>query len=398
MNDNNNTSTDTINTTEVVISPLPPLPPDDKNIPLLETNVLQNGTVMNIKTETEKERINNLSFIGYCTETSLHGWKYISKSNNYERFCWFSCLLCAVTTAFILVYRAIEDFSSQSVTTNMDSLSTKFDDIYFPAITVCNMNNLKKSVLMKHGIDHDRKLMNMFDKYTNIGMEVEFTPLEKVKYNNYSEKIFKSSLKTKLTHKCHNMFLGYSWKNREKDHSTMHYVQTTDESLCCQIFPGILPQENDGNFDPSNISFWFNSDNPWQQLFDGYKTGIKPGKQGVKVLIDTETFEYFSSHSGGAEGVLVLIQHYRDVPLMRRESFIVSPGSFADVGLSVTEITTTQNAIDRFSPTERDCFTADEVNLASLPLAKGIYLFFRGLLFYKAGLDAHFLFIYFITR
>jgi hypothetical protein len=39
-----------------------------------------------------------------------------------------------------------------------------------------------------------------------------------------------------------------------------------------------------------------------------------------------ETYEYFSSHTAGSEGVLVLIQHYRDVPLMRQESFILSPG------------------------------------------------------------------------
>ena len=45
------------------------------------------------------------------------------------------------------------------------------------------------------------------------------------------------------------------------------------------------------------------------------------------MLIDVETYEYFSVHSAGSEGVLVLIQHYRDIPLMRKESFVLSPGS-----------------------------------------------------------------------
>ena len=49
--------------------------------------------------------------------------------------------------------------------------------------------------------------------------------------------------------------------------------------------------------------------------------------QGVEVLIDVETYEYFSVHSAGSEGVLVLIQHYRDIPLMRKESFVLSPGT-----------------------------------------------------------------------
>ena len=65
----------------------------------------------------------------------------------------------------------------------------------------------------------------------------------------------------------------------------MHYRQTTDESVCCQIFPGILPWENNNDFDINNDSFWMDNPNPWQIIFDGYKKGIKPGKQGVKVLV-----------------------------------------------------------------------------------------------------------------
>ena len=44
--------------------------------------------------------------------------------------------------------------------------------------------------------------------------------------------------------KCHNMFLQYHWKNKKvpfnDGKTTMHYGQTTDESVCCQIFPGML--------------------------------------------------------------------------------------------------------------------------------------------------------------
>ena len=53
------------------------------------------------------------------------------------------------------------------------------------------------------------------------------------------------------------------------------------------------------------------------------------------MLIDVETYEYFSVHSAGSEGVLVLIQHYRDIPLMRKESFVLSPGSMNDMKIAV---------------------------------------------------------------
>jgi hypothetical protein len=53
--------------------------------------------------------------------------------------------------------------------------------------------------------------------------------------------------------------------------------------------------------------------------------------------------------------------------------FLLTALSFSevDVGLSITEITTSKGAIERFKPEERDCYTADEVNLVSLPLKKG---------------------------
>jgi hypothetical protein len=105
------------------------------------------------------------------------------------------------------------------------------------------------------------------------------------------------------------MFLQYFWKNEEirfqDTQYTMHYRQTTDESVCCQIFPGILPWENNNEFDINNDSFWIDNPNPWQIIFDGYKKGIKPGKQGVQVLIDVETYDYFSVHSAGSGKSLI---------------------------------------------------------------------------------------------
>jgi hypothetical protein len=40
-----------------------------------------------------------------------------------------------------------------------------------------------------------------------------------------------------------------------------------------------LPWENNNDFDINNDSFWMENPNPWQIIFDGYKKGIKPGKQ-----------------------------------------------------------------------------------------------------------------------
>ena len=58
-----------------------------------------------------------------------------------------------------------------------------------------------------------------------------------------------------------------------------------------------------------------------------------------------------------------------------------------DVGLSITEITTSESAISRFAPVQRDCYTHDEVNLTALPLYKGYRMSMKNCLYDKALKD-----------
>ena len=81
------------------------------------------------------------SFASYCQETTLHGWKYVTScsSTTCEKSAWLMLLLVSLTTASVLVYRAVGDFMAHTVSTNMESLSTTFNNIYFPVRqhTVC---------------------------------------------------------------------------------------------------------------------------------------------------------------------------------------------------------------------------------------------------------------------
>lgn len=190
------------------------------------------------------------SFNAYCQETSLHGWRYVTSisSTSCEKWAWLILLLLSLSTAFVLVYRAVGDFLAHTVSTNMDSLSTSFDNLYFPAITVCNMNFIQRSVLEKYNIQNNDTLIDVFDRMLNVGSPENFTDEELQMFDDIDRMTNGSArLKMEGHPKCHNMFLKYNWKNEKVDFSsgdvTMHYGQTTDESVCCQIFPGMLPKE-----------------------------------------------------------------------------------------------------------------------------------------------------------
>ena len=175
---------------------------------------------------------------------------------------------------------------------------------------------LNRSVLEKYNLQNNETVIDIFDRMMNKGSEAPFTDeeLEVLKMIENMTGSGVQELKMEGHPECHNMFMHYTWKNREVKYQegqvTMHYGQTTDAGLCCQIFPGMLQAENSEKLDIMNHSFWTQK-NPWQIIFDGYKTGIRPGKQGVQVLIDVEAYDYFSAHTKDSEGVLVLIQHYR---------------------------------------------------------------------------------------
>lgn len=151
------------------------------------------------------------------------------------------------------------------------------------------MNFMQRSVLQKYDMQNNDTLMHIFDRMINTGSVQNFTD-EEIQMFEDIEQITNGSgrLKMEGQPKCHNMFLLYYWKNKEipfnDGQTTMHYGQTTDESVCCQIFPGMLKEENNVDFDVTNVSFWVNEPNPWQIIFDGYKKGIKPGKQ-VSLLL-----------------------------------------------------------------------------------------------------------------
>ena len=57
-----------------------------------------------------------------------------------------------------------------------------FDNLYFPAITICNMNFMQRSVLEKYGLQNTT-LMDVFDRMVNTGSAHNFTDEELNMFN-----------------------------------------------------------------------------------------------------------------------------------------------------------------------------------------------------------------------
>ena len=80
----------------------------------------------------------------YCEQTSLHGWYYISVHGGKAawRIVWSFIVLTSVVVAAYFIYKAAEDFTKSTVVTTIHSTTEPLSEVYFPAVTVCNINQV----------------------------------------------------------------------------------------------------------------------------------------------------------------------------------------------------------------------------------------------------------------
>lgn len=99
--------------------------------------------------------------------------------------------------------------------------------------------------------------------------------------------------------------------------------------------------------------------------------GAKTGKDnGYTILLDVESFDY-NFFKESSEGLKVALVHHLDMPIMSQRGFHISPGTENQIAITPTLLATTENAMNRFSPEQRDCYSESEIELKYLPGAHG---------------------------
>jgi hypothetical protein len=83
----------------------------------------------------------------YFSETSLHGFRYITdaKSSKFKSFFW--ALVCIISTClcFILIRSQIRSYYSNRITTTILTTAFPIWEVPFPTVTLCNFNLIYKN-------------------------------------------------------------------------------------------------------------------------------------------------------------------------------------------------------------------------------------------------------------
>ena len=89
-------------------------------------------------------------FRKYCESTSLHGWQYIYHSSQKGwRLLWMGMVLSSVIIAFFFVFKQTSEFTKATVVTTVDTTTAPLTDVFFPAVTICNINQVSHLITTK---------------------------------------------------------------------------------------------------------------------------------------------------------------------------------------------------------------------------------------------------------
>ncbi len=115
------------------------------------------------------------AFQRFCDHTSLHGFNFLVFEGHYKipkNIFWSVVIAAAVICSVYIMKNNIDEFSEATVAYNLESPTVPLDDVFFPSVAFCNMNNLRKSMihsLMKDPVVSRKtdfvELRNLIDSY-----------------------------------------------------------------------------------------------------------------------------------------------------------------------------------------------------------------------------------------
>lgn len=180
----------------------------------------------------------------YCLSSSLHGLRYIGSVtlSLFERaFFGVSFFMVTILAAYF-ISNVYHKWDATPVIIGLDPVSTEIKDIPFPAVTICNMNQVKKSFASSVKTQQDLLMLDSVCTQGN-GLSNE-TMLTYGKWSYVREFLINAS------QPCKDMIEMCKFGMQEFDCSRGFMSVLTDEGLCC-TFNAIHPKLMFKGFDKS---------------------------------------------------------------------------------------------------------------------------------------------------
>ncbi|XP_070576557.1 acid-sensing ion channel 3-like [Ptychodera flava] len=288
-----------LNHNKVVTILVQPFQDDDPLPPKMDK-----GSTGNKKPIAHKKSLFFQEMYGFCKEISIGGMKYLANPSYgiLRRLFWSLIVILAACVLCLQIYMSVATYGAYPSNTNQQIEYVNV--LTFPAVTICNFNPFRKSIVDEMSPFVTQLIENMFPVYGVDYPAPNFTGLD---FTDYSMTAFRLHTSHKLT----DTIFRCTWKGQpcSTDNFTMIL---TDLGVC----------------------YTFNSGSSGSQS----QTVQAPGSRfALQLLLDVQQWDYILGPTEVA-GFKVILHDQGDTPRARDCGFAIAPGFTSVVSIKQSRI------------------------------------------------------------
>ncbi|XP_058796121.1 pickpocket protein 28-like [Phymastichus coffea] len=315
------------------------------------------------------------TFKDYCDHCTIHGLKYVGDTTlpKFERSFWMLSVVLALCGAAFFIWHLYFKFTTTPIIISRSSVSVTIDQIPFPALTICNMNNAKKTVAdeisrgtLFRGDELQQFLLDdICDRKSDAGLVSESVKKEASKSGYFLDFLRKAS------QSCSDMLYFCKWNSNVTNCTDLFNPVYTDEGLCCNFNSVKRILRKGRKWDGLDISWASDKHVDWNPEYMFKKTdpamaipwrGRGSGvSHGLTLALDVDIGEYYCS-STASVGFKMLLHSPVESPQISDYGFTLSPGKETRV-IITPHITDADSAITKIAPKIRQCYFLHEKKL-----------------------------------
>ncbi|BES98474.1 Amiloride-sensitive sodium channel [Nesidiocoris tenuis] len=312
----------------------------------------------------------------------MHGLRYIGDNSLHPaaRIFWVIAFFWAAGCSAYFISNLFIKFHEMPVIMSISPTSSTIRDIPFPAITICNMNNMRKQQ-----VEHVQNLYELNKGNENLTGEValdyklifdycnrepeEDIPIPSNVTTNWD---YIKKFMIKMTQPCHEMLVYCQWHGDPVPCDEIFNPNLTDEGMCC-VFNRLKREfifSNPKDVSDLNVTFpgevyeW----TPERGYPDGMSFDTVPRRArgsgthlGLTIVADAEMQQYYCS-SGNSKGFKILMSNPLETPKLMSFAVPLAPGSESKVIIVPKQVTSTKD-LQSIAIEKRNCYFEAEKRL-----------------------------------
>uniref|UniRef100_A0A1A9UHP7 Pickpocket protein 28 n=1 Tax=Glossina austeni TaxID=7395 RepID=A0A1A9UHP7_GLOAU len=289
----------------------------------------------------------------YLENTTLHGLKYLAedKITVTERVFFGLSFVLVVTLSSFFISNIYGKWSASPIIVTLSAKQTTDTDIPFPAITICNLNQARKSkvqsigkqisfrfvhiqILIRLSLPFYLRSSENFSLLLSLCNQVS-NDLDVTYVGTW--KNFKAIL-TKVAQPCNEMLLYCSFGSRIENCSSIFRTILTDDGLCC-TFNALDPKYLFMNYSEDNLLRSYEDDEytaiDWTPdkgygknlpvKFSPRTSGGIGKNMGLTVILNASSDEYYCSKTNSA-GFKFLVHNPANLPKISNYGVLLAAG------------------------------------------------------------------------